>query len=82
MNGLVRENVIYMTFTFQLVLLVRMRITTVLVKLVSPSYRRLPDGAKSTIKFCVEVKRTATDTFETLTSAFCEECLSRTSVFE
>jgi hypothetical protein len=34
------------------------------------------------IKFCVKLKNTATETFEMLKSAYGEECLSRTSVFE
>jgi hypothetical protein len=31
---------------------------------------------------CVKLKKTATETFEMLKSAYGEECLSRTSVFE
>jgi transposase len=34
------------------------------------------------IKFCVKLKKTATETFELLKSVNGEECLSRTSVFE
>jgi transposase len=34
------------------------------------------------IKFCVKLKKMATETFEKLKSAYGEECLSRTSVFE
>jgi hypothetical protein len=37
---------------------------------------------KAAIKFCVKLKKTATETFEMLKSAYGEECLSRTSVFE
>jgi hypothetical protein len=37
---------------------------------------------RAAIKFCVEIKKTATERFEMLKSAFGEECLSRTSVFE
>jgi hypothetical protein len=33
------------------------------------------------IKFCVKLKKTATETFEMLKRAYGEECLSRTSVF-
>jgi transposase len=33
-------------------------------------------------KFCIKLKKTATETFEMLNSAYDEECLSRTSVFE
>jgi transposase len=33
-------------------------------------------------KFCVKLKKTATATVEMLKSAYDEECLSRTSVFE
>jgi hypothetical protein len=34
------------------------------------------------IKFCVKLKKTATETFEMLKSAYGEECLLRSSVFE
>jgi transposase len=34
------------------------------------------------IKFCVKLKKTATETFEMLKSAYSEEYLSRTGVFE
>jgi hypothetical protein len=37
---------------------------------------------RSAIKFCVKLKETATETFEMLKSAYSEECLLRTSVFE
>jgi hypothetical protein len=37
---------------------------------------------RAEIKFCVRLKKTATETFEMLKSAFGEECLSRTSVSE
>jgi hypothetical protein len=37
---------------------------------------------KAVIKFCVKLKKTATETFEMLKSVYGEECLSRTSVFE
>jgi hypothetical protein len=37
---------------------------------------------RAAIKFCVKLKKTATETFEMLKSANSEECLSRTSVFE
>jgi hypothetical protein len=37
---------------------------------------------KVAIKFCVKLKKTATETFEILKSAYGEEFLSRTSVFE
>jgi methylthioribose-1-phosphate isomerase len=37
---------------------------------------------RSVIKFCVKLKKLATGTFEMLKSAYDEECLSRTSVFE
>jgi hypothetical protein len=37
---------------------------------------------RAAIKFCVKLKKTATGTFEMLKSAYGEECLSRTSVFE
>jgi hypothetical protein len=35
---------------------------------------------RAEIKFCVILKKTATETFEMLKSAYGEECLSRTSV--
>jgi hypothetical protein len=37
---------------------------------------------RATIKFCVKLKKTATETFEMLKSAYGEECLSRTSMFK
>jgi hypothetical protein len=37
---------------------------------------------RAAIKFCVKLKKTATETFEMLKSAYGEECLSRTSMFE
>jgi transposase len=37
---------------------------------------------RAAIKFCVKLKKTATETFEMLKSAYGEECLSRTIVFE
>jgi hypothetical protein len=37
---------------------------------------------RAAIKFCVKLKKTATKTFEMLKSAYGEEYLSRTSVFE
>jgi hypothetical protein len=37
---------------------------------------------RAAIKFCVKLKKTATEMFEMLESVYNEECLSRTSVFE
>jgi hypothetical protein len=37
---------------------------------------------RAAIKFCVNLEKTASETFEMLKSAYGEECLSRTSVFE
>jgi hypothetical protein len=37
---------------------------------------------KAATEFCVNLKKTATETFEMLKSAYGEECVSRTSVFE
>jgi hypothetical protein len=37
---------------------------------------------KPATNFCVKLKKTATDTFEMLKSAYDKESLSRTSVFE
>jgi hypothetical protein len=37
---------------------------------------------RAAIKFCVILKKTATETFEMLKSTYGEECLLRTSVFE
>jgi hypothetical protein len=45
------------------------------------SCRRFQNGTKSSVYFCVKLKKTATETFEMLTSAYSEECLSRTSLF-
>jgi hypothetical protein len=67
---------------FQLVWLMHMRITVLLVKLV---FRRI-EGFKMeqivAIKFFVELKKRATETFEMLKNAYGEECSSRISVFE
>jgi hypothetical protein len=37
---------------------------------------------RAAMKFCVKLKKTAPETFEMLKSAYSEDCLSRTSVFE
>jgi hypothetical protein len=37
---------------------------------------------RAAIKFCVKLKKTAAGMFETLRSAYGEECLWRTNVFE
>jgi hypothetical protein len=37
---------------------------------------------KSAIRFCVKLKKTTIEAFEMLKSAYGEECLWRTSVFE
>jgi hypothetical protein len=37
---------------------------------------------RAAIKFCVQLKKTATETFEMLKSPYGEECLSRTNAFE
>jgi hypothetical protein len=37
---------------------------------------------RTPIKFCVKLKKAATETFEMLRNAYGEECLSRTSMFE
>jgi hypothetical protein len=42
---------------------------------VSFSCRRFQNGRNKTIKFCVKLKKTATETFEMLRSAYGEECL-------
>jgi hypothetical protein len=66
---------------FQLVWLMRMRITVVLVKF----FRRV-EGFKveqrASIKFCVNLKKTATETFEMFKNTYDEESLSRTSASE
>jgi hypothetical protein len=37
---------------------------------------------RAAIKFCVKLKKTASETFEMLKSAYGEECITRTSGFE
>lgn len=37
---------------------------------------------RAVIKLCVKLKKTPTETFKMLTSAYVEKCLSRPSVFE
>jgi transposase len=66
----------------QLVWLMHLRITVGLVKL---DFRRVEGfriEQRAVIKFCVKLKKTATETLEMLISAYGEECLSRTSVSE
>jgi hypothetical protein len=59
-----------------------MRITIVLVMIVFHHVRGFKMEERAAIKFCVQLKNTATETFEVLNKAYGEECLSRTSVFE
>jgi hypothetical protein len=37
---------------------------------------------RAAMKFCVKLKKTATETFEMLKNEYSKECLSRTSVFK
>jgi hypothetical protein len=37
---------------------------------------------RAAIKFCVKLKKTGTETWEIMKTAYGEECLSRTIVFE
>jgi hypothetical protein len=73
---------IYMIGKFQLVWLMHMRITIVLVKSVFRRVGGIKMEQRAAIKFCVKLKKTATETFGMLKSAYGEECLSRTNVFE
>jgi hypothetical protein len=57
-----------------------MRITIVLVKLVFCHAEGFKMEQRAAIKFFVRLKKTATETFEMLKSAYGEDCLSRTSV--
>jgi uncharacterized protein YecE (DUF72 family) len=66
---------------FQIVWLIRIRITIVL-KLLFSSCERFQNGTRAAINFSVKLKKTVTETLELLKSAYGEECLSRTSVFE
>jgi hypothetical protein len=67
---------------FQLVWLMHMRITIVVVKLVFSSCRKFQNGTKSSEYVLCKIKETATERIEMLKSAYSEECVSRTSVFE
>jgi hypothetical protein len=59
-----------------------MRITVVLMKLVFCHVGVFKMDQRAAIKFCVKLKKTATETFEMLKSEYGEEFLSRTNVFE
>jgi hypothetical protein len=52
------------------------------VKLVFRRVEGFKMEQRAAIKFCVKLKKTTNETFEMLKSAYREECLSRTSVFE
>jgi hypothetical protein len=58
-----------------------MRITVVLVKFSFP-VEGFKMEQRAAIKFCVKLKKTATETFEMLKNAYGEECLLRTNMFE
>jgi hypothetical protein len=59
-----------------------MSITVVLLKIVFCHIKGCKVEQRAVIKFCVKLKKTATEMFEMLKSVYVEECLSRTSVFE
>jgi hypothetical protein len=59
-----------------------MRFIIVLVKFFFYRVEGLKMERRAAIKYCVKLKKTITETFEMLKSAYGEECLSRTSVFE
>jgi hypothetical protein len=73
---------IYMIYKFQLAWLMRIRITIVLVKLVFHCVEGFKMVQRASIKFCVKLKKTATETFKMSKNAYDEECLSRISVFK
>jgi hypothetical protein len=58
-----------------------MRITIISVKFLS-QLEGFKLEQRAVIKFCAKLKKTATEMFEMLKSAYSEDCLSRTSVFE
>jgi transposase len=58
------------------------RIIVVLLKLAFCRVEGFRLEQRAAIKFCVKLNKTATETFEILKSAYGEECLSRTSVFD
>jgi hypothetical protein len=58
-----------------------MTTTIVLVKLVFCFVEGSKVEQRAAIKFCVKLKKTATQTFEMFKSSYSEECLSRTNVF-
>jgi hypothetical protein len=76
------RTIIYLMCKFQLVWLMHIGTTIVLVKLVFCCIEDFRIEQRAAFKFCVKLKKTATETFEMLKSVYCEECLSRTSVFE
>jgi hypothetical protein len=59
-----------------------MRITIVLVKIVLCRVEGFKMEQRAAINICAKLKKTATETFEMLKSAYNEEFLSRTSEFE
>jgi hypothetical protein len=67
---------------FKLPWVMHIKITIVVVKLVSHRVEGFKMEQKTAIKLCAKLNKTATETFEALRNAHGEECLSRTSVFE
>jgi hypothetical protein len=59
-----------------------MMIKIVMVKLVLRCVEGFEMEQRAAIKFCVKLKKAATETFEMLRSVYSEECLSRTSVLK
>jgi hypothetical protein len=59
-----------------------MRITVVLLKLIFGPVEGFKMEQRAAIKFCVKLKKTATETFQMLKSVYVEECLPTASVFQ
>jgi hypothetical protein len=76
------RTLVFMMCEFQFVSLMHVRITIVLVKLVSRRVEGLKLERRSAVKFCVILKKTATETFRMLKGANGEECLSGTGLYE
>jgi rRNA-processing protein FCF1 len=59
-----------MTWKFQLVWLMHMKITIVFVKLVFRRFEGFKMEQRAAIKFCVKLKKKATETFEILKNVY------------
>jgi hypothetical protein len=78
----VKENIIYALCKFQPVCVMHMRIINVWWSWFFRRVESLETEQRTVTKFCVKLKKTATETFEMLKSVHFKECLSQTCVSE